>query len=106
MEEMHAQFMVLGKALAPLYPLPPDTITTQEGSYKGTRYRIYTPRTATEDKKENFPVGVCFHSGGFVLANLDSDDLFCREITANANVVIVNVEYRVAPKRQPSLRTH
>ncbi|KAM5344689.1 hypothetical protein ACJ41O_010551 [Fusarium nematophilum] len=93
-EEMRAQFARLGQSLAPLYPPPADTVSVVQGSFEGTEYRIYTPKSAPQ---EALPIGVYFHAGGFVVGSLDSDDMFCRVIAEISNVIIVNVGYRLAP---------
>ncbi|KAM5358471.1 hypothetical protein ACJZ2D_015258 [Fusarium nematophilum] len=63
-EEMRAQFARLGQSLAPLYPPPADTVSVVQGSFEGTEYRIYTPKSAPQ---EALPIGVYFHAGGFVV---------------------------------------
>ncbi|MDX3456372.1 alpha/beta hydrolase fold domain-containing protein [Streptomyces sp. ME02-8801-2C] len=44
------------------------------------------------------PVHVNFHGGGFVMALTETDDAFCRAVAALAGVVVVNVDYVVAPQ--------
>lgn len=44
------------------------------------------------------PVHVNFHGGGYVMPLLDSDDPLCRFLAAEAGVVVVNVDYVVAPQ--------
>ena len=36
--------------------------------------------------------------GGFMLGDLEVDDLKCRQICINNQVVVVNIEYRLAPE--------
>jgi acetyl esterase len=43
-------------------------------------------------------VHINFHGGGFVMRGLWQDDPLCRCIAAEAGVVVVNVEYVVAPQ--------
>ncbi len=45
-----------------------------------------------------FPVVVFFHGGGWVVCDLDSHDNVCRKISQEASVVVVSVEYRLAPE--------
>ena len=44
------------------------------------------------------PVHVNFHGGGFVLPPIELDDPLCRFLAAEAGVVVVNVDYVVAPQ--------
>lgn len=45
-----------------------------------------------------FPLLVFYHGGGFVLCDLDSHDELCRQLCAGAKVLVVSVEYRLAPE--------
>jgi acetyl esterase/lipase len=44
------------------------------------------------------PVHVNFHGGGYVLPLTEMDDPLCRALAAEAGVVVVNVDYVVAPQ--------
>ncbi len=55
--------------------------------------RIYTPVGAGP-----FPILMYFHGGGFVIGDLDTFDTLCRETCAGAGVVVVSVDYRLAPE--------
>ncbi len=44
------------------------------------------------------PVHVNFHGGGYVLRGVKFDDPLCRYLAAEAGVVVVNVDYVVAPQ--------
>ena len=44
------------------------------------------------------PVHVNFHGGGFVMRGMWLDDPLCRYLAATAGVVVVNVDYAVAPQ--------
>jgi len=39
-----------------------------------------------------------FHGGGWVLGGLDSHDTLCRELASQAGVVLIAVDYRLAPE--------
>lgn len=55
--------------------------------------RIYTP--AGEGP---FGVLVYFHGGGWVIGDIDTCDAVCQEICSLASLVVVSVDYRMAPE--------
>lgn len=55
--------------------------------------RIYTP-----EGPGPFPLLVFFHGGGWVICNLETHDPTCRALCAGAGVVVVSVDYRLAPE--------
>ena len=59
-----------------------------------TRVTVYRPETS-----DALPaVYVNLHGGGYVLAERELDDPLCRAIAAQAGVVVLNVDYVVAPQ--------
>ena len=56
--------------------------------------RVYAPA----GRGEVLPGLVYIHGGGFVIGSVDGDDARTREIAATAEVVVVSVEYRLAPE--------
>jgi len=56
--------------------------------------RIYTPAGLSEV----VPVILHIHGGGFVIGNLDSELGSCIALCRNLNVVVVSVDYRLAPE--------
>ena len=59
--------------------------------------RIYSPG-GSDGKK--LPGYVHAHGGGFVVGDLDMADTVCRMISRDANVVVVSVDYRLAPEHK------
>ena len=57
---------------------------------------VYSPANADGQP----PVHVNFHGGGYVLPLPGLDDLLCRYLAAEAGVVVVNVDYVVAPQHR------
>ena len=55
--------------------------------------RIYYP-----EGKGPFPVLIFFHTGGWQVGNLDTQDPLCRQITNWAGCSVVAVDYRLAPE--------
>jgi acetyl esterase/lipase len=60
--------------------------------------RIYSPRAIGAG--ERLPAVMFFHGGGFYLGNLATHDHVCRRLCAKAGVVVVAVDYRLAPEHK------
>lgn len=58
--------------------------------------RIYTPIKS----EEALPVFVYYHGGGWVIGNLDSVDIPCRQIASESQCIVVSVDYRLAPENK------
>lgn len=67
--------------------------TTVPGAQGPVPARIYRPEGAGP-----LPTVAYFHGGGYVLGSLDTHDNMCREICRGAQVVVVSVDYRLAPE--------
>jgi acetyl esterase len=61
--------------------------------------RIYTP---TKLRKANglAPGLVFFHGGGWVIGDLDSHDVVCRKLADEGELMVVSVDYRLAPEHK------
>ena len=57
--------------------------------------RIYRPHG-----RVTAPILMFFHGGGFVLGSLDTHDALCRRLCVEADVVIVSVDYALAPEHK------
>ena len=71
-----------------------DTVDTRHGA---TAVTIYRP---TESPASDPAVYVNIHGGGFVVGHPEQDDPWCRYLAARAGVVVVNVDYVLAPHRR------
>lgn len=58
--------------------------------------RCLTPGNSTTGKL--FPLLFWIHGGGWIYGNLDTDDYYLRIICTELQIVVVNVEYRLAPE--------
>jgi acetyl esterase len=58
--------------------------------------RVYRP----EGSRGTLPVVVYFHGGGFVMGTLETHDPYCRGLTTEAGVMVVSVDYRLAPEHK------
>ena len=70
------------------------TIPTRDSST--VEARSYRPISAPADEK--LPVYLFFHGGGFLFGTLSSEDALCSQVAINANVAVVNVNYRHTPE--------
>ena len=61
----------------------------------GVPVRVYRPAGDGP-----FPVAMMFHGGGWVIGDLATADCQSREICRGANVLVVSVDYRLAPENR------
>lgn len=57
--------------------------------------RIYAPEGSGP-----FPLIVYFHGGGFVVGDLDTQDMIARGLSGGAESIVVSVDYRLAPEHK------
>src|ERR1700709_2215961 len=61
--------------------------------------RIYTPKQLR--KTDGLaPCLVFFHGGGWVIGDLDSHDVVCRKLAHEAEMIVISVDYRLAPEHK------
>jgi acetyl esterase len=76
-----------------------DDVATESRTVPGAEgprpARVYRPVVGGEARR---PGLVFFHGGGFTIGSLDSHDLVCRELASKTGVVVVSVDYRLAPE--------
>jgi acetyl esterase len=58
--------------------------------------RAYRPSGPAKD--EVLPALVFFHGGGWVIGDLDTHDVFCRQLANGARCAVFSVDYRLAPE--------
>lgn len=51
-------------------------------------------------RPEPLPAVVFLHGGGWVMGNIDTHDVFCRDLAYTAGVAVVSVDYRLAPEHK------
>ena len=83
-------------------PTPPTiglvTDLTADGPLGPIPLRLYRPAEVAATTA--LPVLVYFHGGGWVIGDLDTHDVLCRQLTAEAGVSVVSVDYRLAPEHK------
>jgi acetyl esterase len=61
--------------------------------------RIYTPMTLRQ-AAGLAPCLVFFHGGGWVIGDLDSHDVVCRKLADAGQLIVISVDYRLAPEHK------
>jgi acetyl esterase len=89
-EMIEAGYVSLGDELAPA-AFEADHEVAVPGAR--IRVRVYRP-----DAGGALPGHLYFHGGGFWLGTLDHADPICRGISADADCVVISVDYRLAPE--------
>jgi acetyl esterase len=92
---------LMGRAVT--QPEPPELQSVKPLSIPGPAgpipLRVYTP-IGTTGQDALAPGLVFFHGGGWVIGDLDSHDVACRQLAANAQRIVVAVDYRLAPEHK------
>jgi acetyl esterase/lipase len=60
--------------------------------------RVYRPAGVSDSQR--LPALVFFHGGGWVIGDLETHDVACRQVTAEAGVSVIAVDYRLAPEHK------
>ena len=87
---------------AALQPAPPEMSAVKDLSTDGLAgpipLRLYRPLGAAENAL--LPVLVYFHGGGWVIGDLDTHDVLCRQLADRSGGSVVAVDYRLAPEHK------
>jgi acetyl esterase len=93
---------VFAASRAIMQPAPPEIAESRDLTAPGPagpiRLRLYRPLGSTED--EILPALVFFHGGGWVLGDLDSHDVACRNLANATPCCVISVDYRLAPEHK------
>jgi len=79
-------------------PQPPAIGTVRDLSADGVPVRVYRPAGVPDATR--LPALVFFHGGGWVIGDLETHDTLCRQLTAEAGITVVAVDYRLAPEHK------
>jgi len=85
---------------AAVSPPPPEVAESKllilPGPGGPVAVRAYRPLGA--GSQEPLPALVFFHGGGWVIGDLDTHDVVCRQLTNNARCAVFSVDYRKSPE--------
>ena len=79
-------------------PQPPEIGSMRDLSANGIPIRVYRPAGVPDATR--LPALVYFHGGGWVIGDLDTHDTLCRQLTAEAGITVISVDYRLAPEHK------
>jgi len=73
-----------------------STALSAPGPHGPIPLRAFRPTTVLADVA--LPVLIYFHGGGWVIGDLDTHDVLCRQLARESQSVVVSVDYRLAPE--------
>lgn len=59
-----------------------------------------TCRIYHREGKKDLPLFIYMHGGGYVKGGLETDDRYCRLLAREIDILILSVEYRLAPEHK------
>ncbi|MFL1419836.1 alpha/beta hydrolase [Pseudomonas fildesensis] len=75
---------------------PPEGLQVSDFALGGLGVRSYLPTTPTPP--EGWPCLLYMHGGGWVVGGLDSHDFICFELATALQVLVIAIDYRLAPE--------
>jgi acetyl esterase len=83
-------------------PTPPQIGSVRNvvtgGGQVAVPLRVYRPAGVPDAAP--LPAYVYFHGGGWVIGDLDTHDVICRQLTAASGASVISVDYRLAPEHK------
>ena len=97
--EARASYLAMRSALSPPAPkiLKSINIKIQVENQK-INARYY--RGINKDEKELLPLTIFFHGGGWVIGDLDTHDVVCRQLANEGQFDVLAIDYRMGPEHR------
>ncbi|WDU61932.1 alpha/beta hydrolase [Pseudomonas poae] len=77
-------------------PPPPEDLLVEDLILGGVRVRSYLPTWPTPP--DGWPCLLYMHGGGWVVGGLDSHDFICFELASALQLLVIAIDYRLAPE--------
>ncbi|GAB7349351.1 hypothetical protein MBLNU459_g8483t1 [Dothideomycetes sp. NU459] len=71
-------------------------ISRTETGGAGLMVRVFTPKGTVPEG--GWPVAIWFHGGGWVLGDINTENVVCSHMCSRSKCVVVTVDYRLAPE--------
>lgn len=85
-----------------LSPQPPEVAKVENFEVSGPAgpipVRLYRP--ADSPAEAALPVLIYYHGGGWVIGDLDTHDVVCRQLANDGGFAVLSVDYRLAPEHR------
>jgi acetyl esterase len=83
-------------------PTPPEIGSVRNVSAQASHglipLRVYRPAGVPDSTR--LPAYVYFHGGGWVIGDVNTHDVLCRQLTAASGASVISVDYRLAPEHK------
>ena len=83
-------------------PTPPEIGSVRNVSAQSPHgvipLRVYRPAGVPDSTR--LPAYVYFHGGGWVIGDVNTHDVLCRQLTAASGAGVISVDYRLAPEHK------
>ena len=97
--EARASYLAMRSALSPPTPKVLKSINIKipvENQKISARYY----RGINKDEKELLPLTIFFHGGGWVIGDLDTHDVVCRQLANEGQFDVLAIDYRMGPEHK------
>lgn len=79
-------------------PAKPEDLQVEDLTLAGVGVRSYLPTSPVP--ADGWPCLLYMHGGGWVVGGLDSHDFICFELATALQVLVIAIDYRLAPEHQ------